>query len=432
MKDRLSIIIGSFLYVVLLTWTYIFLINPSAEYFGFTFNSNIPIAFFIVFITLAILPSLWLPIRYNRVSQILIWLIYILVYIPTCLVPMVTINVPLEFLLLFVLCLLISLSILQAFNHLPLLPILRLPLSLRSFWFVFLLISFVIYIYIINTFGIKFQMVSLFDVYDIREQYKDALRTDGLVGYAINWASRICNGVLFVFGLYRRNILLLILGLFGWFLLFSITGFKSVVFYPVLLFICKYLFEVRTKNLFKYLIWGICSGISICIIIEILFDFSALRILFIQREIIINGLLTGYFYEYFSQNPKALLGYSILKDIVTYPYSDTPSNLIGNVYFGSLGTTQANVNIWADGYSNFGHLGIIGSTIITGIYFWIYDSLTKNYNLPVRSLLIIIPSLSLISSGILTALFTYGLVFMLIICWLLPNIYSKENKVKNG
>ena len=76
----------------------------------------------------------------------------------------------------------------------------------------------------------------------------------------------------------------------------------------------------------------------------------------LQRLIATPGLLTGMYVEFFSAHPKAMLAHSVLAPFLAYPYDREPSFLIGRAYFGSE-TVQANANIWADGYANFGWAG---------------------------------------------------------------------------
>jgi hypothetical protein len=103
----------------------------------------------------------------------------------------------------------------------------------------------------------------------------------------------------------------------------------------------------------------------------------------------------------------------------TYPYSLNPPQLIGDVYFGSH-EMSANANIWADGFANFGFIGILGVSLVLGLVLFLYDSLAARIEFPVACVLLVIPAITLANSALLTCLLTHGLGFALLVALFIP------------
>jgi hypothetical protein len=137
------------------------------------------------------------------------------------------------------------------------------------------------------------------------------------------------------------------------------------------------------------------------------------------------ALLTGEYFEFFSRNPKALLGHSILKPFVNYPYDLDISNLIGRAYFGSA-QTSANANIWADAFGNFGLMGVVGFTFILALVLWLFDSRARGMDRRVVTLMLGIPAFSLANAGLLTCLLTHGIFFALLIVFVMPATHRPD------
>jgi hypothetical protein len=82
---------------------------------------------------------------------------------------------------------------------------------------------------------------------------------------------------------------------------------------------------------------------------------------------------------------------------------------------------NANANIWADGFANFGYFGMLGATLLTGLWLWLVDSSTNIQNRRLVVLILCIPSLTLADSGLLTDLASHGLALALLIVSILPD-----------
>jgi hypothetical protein len=142
----------------------------------------------------------------------------------------------------------------------------------------------------------------------------------------------------------------------------------------------------------------------------------------------IPGLLTGFYFDFFSVNETVKLGHSFLSSFVTYPYTLTPQFLIGEVYFGSA-QTAANANIWADAFANFSYAGVIAFTIVLGLVMWAFDNLAKDRDIRIIAMLMGVAGFTWSNAGVFTSLLTHGIGLMFILLYLLPE--ESVNRVRN-
>src|SRR5207302_10056432 len=96
------------------------------------------------------------------------------------------------------------------------------------------------------------------------------------------------------------------------------------------------------------MIWGAVALIVGSIVADTISGSVTFSSLVLQRLLATPGLLTGYYMQFFSGNPKMLLSHSVLKSLVENPYgSQSPPFIIGSAYFHNA-SNSANANIWAD------------------------------------------------------------------------------------
>ena len=117
-------------------------------------------------------------------------------------------------------------------------PVIRRPTpSIGTY--VLLLVAFGLTVdgYLLATFGIRFDLPGLAEVYDVRSSFRDAVGGGvGAIaaGYLVPWAGNAINPLLMTIGIVRRRWLLVVLGLVGQVLIYQVTGFKSILFSVVL------------------------------------------------------------------------------------------------------------------------------------------------------------------------------------------------------
>src|SRR5712672_3617809 len=92
-KVRSRLLLGIVLYIAAYQWVYISWLNPVWGYMGFAYNPP-PLGYFALACVLAILPGFWMPIVVTRPSQLIYWVLYFTVFIPSLFVPLYVALVP--------------------------------------------------------------------------------------------------------------------------------------------------------------------------------------------------------------------------------------------------------------------------------------------------------------------------------------------------
>src|SRR4029077_18566211 len=123
----------------------------------------------------AALPSLWVPIKLKRPSQIVYWLLYLLVLVPACLVPIYALENQSRGPVLLAASLVAVFALTGLVYRLPLLPLPRVHLQSYEFSLILILLSTAFYALLASSFGLRFHFVSLEDTYTVRAQFKDSL-----------------------------------------------------------------------------------------------------------------------------------------------------------------------------------------------------------------------------------------------------------------
>ena len=420
-KRRRNLLLSVLILLAVWNWSYIYVISPAYRYAGLTYNPPAPFYLMLAWV-MALMPALWMPLELQRPSQMPYWLLYMLVIVPVCFIPFYTLHTSPESIALMVFLVVASFGLLGCTYRLSLIKMPRSSLSGVSFWLLLMIFSLLLYGYIVSVFGLQFTNLSssLLDVYDTRAEYK-AEAQGGFSLYAVSWLSKIINPFLIAYALVYRVPLLLLIGFTGQFFLFSITGLKGTLLSSVFVIIA--LIPLKFRERFSSIMTaGTVTLLLSCGLIDVLRGtYPVMSGILIRRILIIPGYLTGCYYEFFAENPKVFLSHSIFRGFFEYPYSQSPALLIGTAYSYREGVAgNANANIWADAFANFGFPGFFLWTLVLGLLFWIYDSIAYNRDYKLATMILLIPSMTFSNSALLTSLFTHGILLAICILYFMP------------
>lgn len=435
---RILLILGSLLHAAAINWLYVYRIAPQFSSVGYTYHKPSHLLLVATWI-LGLFPTLWLPLKTKSPSDITCTLLYVLLYIPSIFISPYIINHSDADTIIYLIALFASFAILCFISSLR--P-LNLPFATSYATIarvVVLIFTLSLYVPIVATFGTSnIQWVSLADVYGLRADYKDVLSTSSSsVAYTISWLSFAINPYLLAVGLSsistRRGQLMTLLGIAGQTYIFLIAGFKSV-FLSTLFVIAMYVLLRRPKHFTCFVTWGSFSLVSLFIAMDALIGFDFLSIHIARRLFVVPGVTSAYYYDFFLDQPKAALGYSVLSSLVHYPYSTAPQYLIGSKFFTGHGQS-ANANFLADAFANFGFLGMFGYSMLLGTILWLINSTVKKHYLGIAGSALSMATYALSNTALSTTLVTYGVPILLILLWLAPawpcrseNDEKQENK----
>ncbi len=426
---RGKLLLATGLYVAALLWAYATIVVPEYGYEGFALRwpSTVQMAWLI---TLVLLPVSFLPSSSWRPSVLVVWWLYLTVYIPATLVPALSLSLlpgrllPLQFSLL--LCLGV---IAFASSTRKLLAVRQMVVSPTLFWPVFLtmwIICLAIIIALGRFSALMSNIASLFEganEYAIRGKYGDLLVEVPLLGYLTGQVSNAIHPFLIAFGLRYRSMGCLIAGIVGQIIIFSLTGFKSVLSSIVFLALLA-LFVLRPRRSFGLVL---TSGLMIALLASTVIDRATdsvfLTSLITRRTVLITGLLTGFYFEHYSQVSPVGLGIhsSLFRDERVL----SPPNEIGFAYFGDL-NVNANANLWAMGYAELGLPGMFLYTIFTAFLIWIYDSIAAGRDPTMAVLLLAMPAATVSNTLPSTTMITHGGLAVALLLYLAPTPNEAE------
>jgi len=417
LRSRAGMMLACALYVAAFVVVYKWVVVPVWGYAGFQHRAT-PTREVIAWV-LAALPSLWIPIKLKRPSQIVYWLLYLLVLVPACLVPLYALENQSRGPVLLAGCLVAVFALTGLVYRLPLLPLPRVHLQSHEFSLILILLSTLFYALLASSFGLQFHFVSLEDTYTVRAQFKDTLeQAPRLVAYAIGWQAWVLNPFMIAMGLRSRRWAWVLAGALGQFAIYSITAFRTMLFSAGLLLFL--LWAMRPGKPFGARLATTWTAIFAGTGAMQFFGWTLIPAsLVVVRMTALPGLLTGYYYDFFSTHPKALLGHSILKSMVDYPYAVEPPHLIGYLYFHNA-SNNANANLWADAYANFGYTGIMLFTLLLAAALWLYDSMAFGHDKRLAALVIGLPAFALANGGLLTCLLSNGMGLAMLLMYLMP------------
>jgi hypothetical protein len=405
-------------YVALLHLSYVNLIAPVWSYRGLVY-APAGLAAILSSWVLAAVPVLWMPLTVRRPSVVTYYLLYLFVVVPTCIVPVYTGQLDAAATFTLQIAMLLCFATLGAIYKLPLLQLPVKRFSPFGFAMLILVLSGICYGTILFFAGLPHSIPDLSEVYDVRAATKAYVGSNWIVGYAMDWQSNVVNPVLIGYGLMSRKLWAGALGILGQLLIYSIGGTKTVVF-SILMLLCMFVVLRGAANVYLRLVGSIVMLVLAATVVDLASQSTVFTTLFVRRMIFIPGQLTTLYFDFFSTHPHALLGDSLLKGFVRYPYSQGTPNVIGAYYFGGS-EMNANANLWADGFANFGYFGMLGATFLTALWLWLVDSSTSIHNRRLAALILCIPSLTLTDSGLLTDLASHGLALALVIMFVLPD-----------
>lgn len=415
--SRLEVIAAAILYVLAVHWSYVVVIAPAWGHAGLVYQPAED-GSLIVALLAAVAPAVILPRSVTRVSAVMLWILFLVPYVPATVVPhyvlgdgwpLVTLNVWLG----------IAMVIPALTLWIPR-PALQFPaLSGTAYRWMLVGLAGATAVVLIASFGLG-DLPGLAEIYETRAEYQDRAQEAGrLVGYLVGAAGSVVFPFTIVVGIEQRRWWIAAIGLAGVVLVYSITGYRSALFaVPLALSIYLVLRYWRQRFVTVGLI-GMTGAIGIAVILDLTVNSGPVSALIIRRMLSVPGQLTGYYFEYFSDNPRYLLSHSVLGWLTDAPYDVVPPRLIAAEYFGNP-AANANANLWADGFANFGVPGLLAASVLLGGLLVLADIAARDTLLRLSAPAFATAAFSLTNSALLTSLLSHGIVAALVLLALLP------------
>lgn len=434
---RFLIIILISLYTVVLIWNYIVWLAPTWGYMGIDY-SPVEFHYFLTCIIISILPSFWIPLSISRPTMVTYWILYLLTYIP--MIVGVSLSPKFSFIqiLLFQLSCLGSFSLTGAGYYFKLIKIKEKYIPKVNFWFVFYSAMILMLLYVVYIFKGNFKLVSPFDenLYDLRFLGRDVSNGNKLVGYFTQWLSGAFLPFLLAIGIvYNKKVLILISSI-GQIILYSTAANKAFVLSIIYMLGIYYI--TKKTNKFGVFITFFLIGIIIFLTFTQLYFEDDLKLIFfpvasiiLMRTLSISTINAINYYDFFLNNPFTYYSHiNIIGTFINYPYGDLALGQVIGTQLGGSTDSNWNANFYiTDGFVAMGYFGFIIIGIISGLIFYLIDSLLKFQNIILSVLLITTSSVSLMNVSIFTTLLSGGLLYLVLFLVLFKNKSSKLNLI---
>lgn len=421
-RSRVVLFVWGGIYFSLFLWTYARHIAPYFGHQGFVYlpsaTRNICIGLFVM------LPLLWLPLRITRPSVLALWILYFLVYTPAIVVGFHVLELKFPFPRFFVwLC-----ASMLFLSFLPLLPPIRFPrVVIPRKYLLWGLVGIWVWGYglFLKAFGLR-HIPALPDIYQVRLMARTIVSSEGgLFGYLLRWFANVFNPFFIALGIRKSCILILAMGIVGQVLIFSFDATKSTLMSIPYLFVLYIVFKWKKWSPpAVFLFQGAIALFLGALLVDGIFHSYLVRMYLLRRVFYVPGLLTAFYYDYFSVHSQWQWAHTLVgRYLDLVPPEDAlinaPGFIIGAVYFHKA-EGNANANLWADAFANFGEVGIVLVTLALFFLLWLYDSLSHDQERSTAFLLMGMPVFALTNTSLLTALLTHGWIPALLLLWIWP------------
>ncbi len=424
-----------FLYAVLFIYLYRFDIFPRWGYFGFRLDAQDNAQAFLG-VGCVIVAYWFLPMRANFASDYVLWLLFILSYIPIQITLGLSDSVAggvgaLQGALLFSFILSVVTS--KMVSKIVFMPqIVRTDSAIRNgvgrimFTRTFILAACLLVALLVLKFRSIMSFAGIEGVYEQRANANE-FGIGVVYGYVILWTSYVFAPLMIAIGFTTKVRSLVFLGLIFLIIIYMITASKTAfVIFGFLFFVHALNYFGLRKRMYMLAVIPIFPMLaSMSVDLSGYGEFSAISSYILDQMVIrgiaIQAMIFNLYAEFFGQNPYTyyshVTGISLL---VEYPYQLPVGRVISMYQYGHP-DTNANSGVWAtDGIASGGAIGLIIAGVMIGLFLGFVNRMTKNVGHRFLSLTMIPLALLLVNVSMFTTVASGGglaLVFLVRRLW---------------
>jgi len=417
-RKRLALLGAGVAYFVLFRICYDVSIATNYDYYGFGLNT-LASRYHPFFWVAALVPLAYLPLALKLPSDTVSWLLYLLVAGPTCfLAPNLTKELVDAVVIVFVF--LICHGLFEYFRRRKSISVnrsLRGGALLRVGLPAFMLTMIGVVLFLVG-FNID---LSYANMYDRRVAARGILPGRTGVDYAVAIFSSTAVPISLTLGYTRKRAHLLLLGIAGTLMMFSLTGEKTTIFTPLLVVSILFLATRFRRSFGLALVLLTCCLFAAATLQTMIFESDYLTEVFVRRRFAIPALLSVKYLEYFNLNSYLLYKNTFIGSIFFGGdiQSVQGSFMVGEEYFRS--ETNAGANLWATGFSHLGYFGMAFSSVLAAYIAKLFDGMTFGDDLIEVSVVCALIGSRWAEAGLHTSLLTHGVLAALVVVYLLPH-----------
>ncbi|XTZ16669.1 hypothetical protein ACQSSU_04560 [Micromonospora echinospora] len=395
-------------------------VTPLFGYMNLVYRTPSPGAYAVALALVALI-FLLMPYRLVRPSDFVLWVMFVMVAIPSLLVPQYADILPVDRTLELTLVVAATfLAIQLAVRAGPRIPLRVGGVDPDLLRLALIILSALVYLYMALTATFEFRLVALTSVYELRAEYQDRIAADGpLLAYLVRLQGNVVNPLLIAWGLTRRRWGLLAFGVLGQVPIFSVTGYKLILLSAPVIVLIVLVFRYRPRPLGAGLLYGVVLTILASLALDRMADTILYTQVFANRLLITPGVLTAAHVMVFEQIDKAQWSHAFLSPFLDYPHDLLPDRLVGAVMYGMPEVT-GNANLFGDGYSNLGYPGIFIEAAVLVVLLWLLDGAASHLPIRISGAVLLIPTLALVNSSVFTSILSHGLLYAIVVLACLP------------
>lgn len=432
---RLKLFVLACIYIALFDFFYIFWLSETFDYLGFEYNP-VSTRFWIVSHFFALLPIFWIKNDLSRPSLIMYWLLYILTYIPTIILPyFIQLNQPIDLVPL-TSAIALGMFIIGLGYYIPVLKIRSFEIRSSEINVILFFLSIVLMAYVVFIFRENLRFVALSDIYELREESDEVTKGNAIIGYATMILSYCLLPILMIQGLLNKKTIFFLFGIGGQIVLFMTAGSKVNLFSAIIVVGIYFLLKKRKTRIGESLLTSMSGILALMVLVNELASesikeiFSIATSILFMRTMSMGGMLTAQYFYFFQDHPTTNYSHvNVVKRFVQYPYGEDSIGRVIGYYFSGNELLNANASMWVtDGIAAKGLLGVILISIFCTFVFWLYDSMSAKHDSFFAALCVIIITLTFLNTSLFTTLLSGGLIFMMLILNVHPEVKLEHLK----
>lgn len=420
-RARVCLVAGVIAFVGLFQLVYLIWLYPVFGYYGFN-NIDPTWRYLLIAWIFSIFPALWMPIKLTRPSQLIYWVLYLTVFIPSMFVPLYNGLEGTSETLMLMATLFLGLAIVGLTYLCPVIPFQSRGLSRSGFWKMFRVLALGLVLWVMATFRGHLHIVSFWDVYDLRFAADD-LMEGSLVHYAVMWLSAVIGPFFLALGLHQKRPFIFLAGVSTEMLVYSATAAKSALLSIPIVLLFYFVLRCR-QTLFGIKFTGGCVLLFVSLFLVRSLDNGLVTwalSLVLMRTFGNSGLMTSWYSDFFQRNP--VTHYSHVTGvnwIWPYAYANPLGIEVGSYYSGDP-TLDANAHFWAtDGLAAWGLPGILLVSALCALVFQFLDSAAQKHDVRFTAILVSFAAINLANVSLFTTLLSGGLGMLMAVLIAMP------------
>lgn len=374
---RYSDILSIFSYKILLDYLYINYQNKLFEYYGFNLQFSIEriiVGWIIFFVSAYLLNN-----RKKTIGDIFVLFIFCISIAPFITYYQFDSTAKLWMVFIQIITLLIMNFVINGRIRVRRIRIGHIKYTSNIFRFCVTISIFVFFVALFLKMGLPSINNILFDnVYDLRS----TANFTTIESITLNIMNKIVCPLYMLYAFKEKRYIFFLIALFTQIYSYSVTGFKTTLFIPLIIFLIQVIPSFDIKNVILRAFPALLASV-ICI--YSITSNNMLYAILVNRIFFLPAKIKACYFDFFEHNEYVYFSQNSISKVfdIKSTYTDNIMNMIGSVYFNKP-NMWTNTGFMADAYANAGFFGMILVALFVSIIIMIIKSELDKVSLDVK------------------------------------------------